>query len=723
MAAISSIRKHGVLLMVIIGIALLAFLLSDLNQLTSFFSDRNTIVKMDGKVCNDEYRVLYEQNSSLQRLFGRKTSLTETETEQVHNTTWQILLNEIIVDKELKSLGLAFTPEKIDEIKANMIGRISIENPRSEIDYFAQYLLSEGGTLDDVVNFFSNIEGMKNSDGYEEIYNTYKAIERKEILNQKLNTYITLANAAIQLSTPLVKQFAADNKSAMVQFFSLNPNTPEFKDLKVEVSEQEIKDYYKKNEEKYVAKEEMRDITVAMFPILPSAQDKQSIEDSVKAQYNRFEASTNLAEFNANEYFEPLDSMYIKKELFAQAYNIDTLTKVFFDQPVNTNIAPINIQDNFWVYGKSYNEVLRPDSILVGFLVIDFKSENNPNSTRTQEEAIALKDSLQTVITTGASNVLALTKDYLGGRPATDTTIWLEDGYVIPSLFNGLLNSTNGLYTYNHPTAYIIYQAITATTPVAKRQIAIYTQEIIPSDNTINNVRAEANKLMTSVNSADELTEYANKNGIQLANGTDITSMNSSIQQLQNCNELIRWSFNKNVKENTISPIFEIDESMFIVGAVKTIKEKGKMSFEIAKTSIETELTAQKKIEVITNNLQEELKGNDIAAIAQNHKVSLADSVTLTWGGNTYLNRNVESKAIGQIFTLSPNTPAAVSGKNMIYGVKLISINEAKEVSSTLQSETFALREIVLGRNRSAYNIIQNLMDKTPTLDNRALIF
>ena len=723
MAAIGSIRKHGVLLMVIIGVALLAFLLSDLDQLVSSFSDRNTIVKMDGKELNDEYRVLYEQNTSLQRFLGQKTSLTETEVAQIHNITWEILLNEINTDKELAALGLSFSPEKIEEIKSNMLARISVESPRSEIDYFAQLLVSQGEPLESVVSFLTNIEEVRNVPGYEEFYNAYKAIERKEILNQKLNTYLTAANASVQLSTPLVQQFAADNKQAQVQFFSLNPNTPEFKDLKVEVSEQEMKDYYAKNSKKYNIKENMRDINVAIFPILPSVQDKQIIADSVNAQYARFEAATSLVEFNANESFNPVDSTYYSRARFAEIYQIDTLTKAFFDQPANTNVAPINYQDNVWIYGKSYSEVMRPDSIMVGYLIVDFKNDNNPNGTRTQEEATLLKDSLQNVLTTGVANIFQLTPQYLGGRDAADTTAWLIDGAVIPAVFDGLLNSTNGLYVFNHPSAYIIYQAITATQPVAKRQIAFYTKEIIPSDNTISATRAEANKLTSSVTSADGLVEYANQNGIQVINGTDITSIAASIQQLQNCRDLVKWSFNEEIEVDAISPVFEVNENMFVVGAVKNIKEKGEMKFEVAKAAIEAELVAKKKIETIANNLQAELKSTSMADAAVKHKVAMADSVNLTWGGNQYTNRNIESKAIGQIFTLNPNTPTAVSGNNMVYAINVMNITEPAPASANLQAETYALRDILIGRNRGAYSILQNLMDNTKTLDKRALVY
>ena len=58
MAAIGAIRKHGVLLMLIIGIALLAFVVGDFTQLAGMFSDKNTMVRINNEKLDDQYRLL-----------------------------------------------------------------------------------------------------------------------------------------------------------------------------------------------------------------------------------------------------------------------------------------------------------------------------------------------------------------------------------------------------------------------------------------------------------------------------------------------------------------------------------------------------------------------------------------------------------------------------------------------------------------------------------------
>ena len=77
MAAIGSIRKHGVALMIIIGLAMLAFILGDLSQVTRTFSNKNTVARIDGTKLDNIYSKQYEENTALMKLLQNKTSFDE----------------------------------------------------------------------------------------------------------------------------------------------------------------------------------------------------------------------------------------------------------------------------------------------------------------------------------------------------------------------------------------------------------------------------------------------------------------------------------------------------------------------------------------------------------------------------------------------------------------------------------------------------------------------
>ena len=125
MAAIGSIRKHGVLLLVIIGLALLAFILGDLSNVTRVFSNKYTMARIDGKKMDQTYSKQYEENTALMKLLQGKTSLEDNDTYQIHEMTWQQMLQDAVLDKQLEKLGMAYNNQMIEDFKENMLASLS----------------------------------------------------------------------------------------------------------------------------------------------------------------------------------------------------------------------------------------------------------------------------------------------------------------------------------------------------------------------------------------------------------------------------------------------------------------------------------------------------------------------------------------------------------------------------------------------------------------------
>ena len=140
MAAIGAIRKHGVLLLVIIGLALLAFILGDLSNVTRTFSNKYVMAKIDGKKMDQQYSKQYEENLALMRLLQKKSTFEDNETYQIHEMTWQQMLQEKAVDKELEKLGLTYTPQMIEDFKENMLASLSTQQPNQFLAQFANAL-------------------------------------------------------------------------------------------------------------------------------------------------------------------------------------------------------------------------------------------------------------------------------------------------------------------------------------------------------------------------------------------------------------------------------------------------------------------------------------------------------------------------------------------------------------------------------------------------------
>jgi len=717
MAAIGSIRKHGIFLMCIIGIALLAFVMGDISQLSGMFSDKYTMVKINGKNLDDEYRVRLEQNSALWKIFFELSSLDETYTSQVHETTWSQLLDQTIMEKQLKALGLSFTKETQEELVADMIASLNTQQPNQLLQRLVSFLMQRV-SMEQAIGLIANIEEYKNEPQLSDIYNAFKAIERFAVIDFQRARYVALAQNVVAFSDEAAKFFATNNNSMLAQAATIYPSAAQFNEIQPTVTDKEVKDWLKNNINRYQIKNDSRDIDMALFPIQPSPEDLAAIRDTAMNRTARLKEATSVEDYHVSMMYGQLDSIYFKRS----DINIDTLAKLIFDRPIGTVIDPIEHENAVWYYGKTYGAAKRPDSVLVAYLIVDFKSANNPSSARTKNEAKATADSLKNVLLTGG-NIFALTPDYLGGRSVEDTTLWVAEQATYPQLYNSFLN--NNVYIQDGASVFVVYQILERTVPVEKRQFVIYSEEIRPSDATIKSIRNQAMQLQAESNSAEDLMTLAAQKGIQVAQGKDITSMMSSISQVQNAREIVSWAYNPNTKIDDVSDVYNINNnSFFAVGALRSIKKKGAPQLESVREAIETELIAMKKLELVEKTIADELNsGSSIQQVAEKYQTLLMDSIMLTFGGEPYQNRSIENGAIGKIFALPIGKATAVSGKNNVYAVSVYAVNEPGEPSPNFAMEKSALRNAVAGRNRADNTILDGLKEKATILDQRHLYF
>ncbi|MCL2291017.1 MAG: SurA N-terminal domain-containing protein [Bacteroidetes bacterium] len=716
MAAIGSIRKHGILLMCIIGVALLAFVMGDITQLSALFSDKYTMVKINGKQLDEEYRIRLEQNTALWKIFYEKSNLDETEIYQVHDMTWNQLVEQTIIEEQFKDLGLSFTKEMQSEVAANMLASLQTPQP-NQLLYRLVSFIAQQVSIEEAIGFIANIEEYRTESQVRELYNAYKAIERFALIDQQKTRYMALAKNTINFSDEALRYFAASNNTMLAQAATFFPTAAQFNDIQATVTDKEVRDWFNKHKNRYRIRENSRDIDVAIFPIQPSAEDLVAIQDTAVNRAARLRGAASLEDYHISMMYGQLDSIYFKRG----DIQIDTLAKLIFDRPVGSFIEPIEHEGMVWYYGKTYGAAKRPDSVHVAYLIVDFKTDRNPNANRTQEEARVTADSLKNLLQRGA-NIFQMIPEFLGGRRVDDTTFWAAEHTTYPELYNALL--TNRIYVQDASGAFVIYQVLEHTTPVEKRQFVIYTEEIKPSDATIKAIRNQAMQLQAESNSAEELMVNAAQKGIQVIQGKNVTSMMSGISQLQNAREIVSWAFSPGTKVDHVSDIYNINNNFFAVAAVRDLRTQGIPRLEGVRDIIETELVAMKKMELIQNTIAEQLNsGSSIQQVAEKYQVGFMDSVRLAFAGESYQNRGIENAAIGKIFTLPIGAPTAVTGRNNLYAVSVYEINEAAAPSANYAMERSMMQNTVAGRGRSEGAILEGLRDNATIIDQRFLYF
>ena len=406
MAAIGAIRKHGVLLLVIIGLALLAFILGDLSNVHRTFSNKYVMAKIDGKKMDQQYSKQYEENTALMKLLQNKTSFEDNETYQIHEMTWQQMLQDAVLDKQLAKLGLTFTPQMIEDFKENMVASLSTQQPNQFIAQFANALAQIYGP-ENAMGIISNIETLANQDQGKDIYNAYQALVRFAVSAEKQQNYFALAQNSIYFSDPLAKQLAKDNNMAMVSLMTVNPELTAFQNMKPEVSEKEMKDFYNTHKkDMFDLQADNRDINVAVFPINPTPADLKAIEDSVRKDFTNF-TQQSIAEFNLSKGNGVVDSTYFKES----DINLPELDSLIFKSSVGSFIEPFLYENVKWYFGKVFGAANRPDSVLVATIELPFKTAQYKEAPYSKKEAHRIADSLADVIKSNqASTCMAANK-------------------------------------------------------------------------------------------------------------------------------------------------------------------------------------------------------------------------------------------------------------------------------------------------------------------------
>ena len=756
MAAIGKIRKHGVALMIIIGIALLAFIVGDLTRIIPSITNRNLLgkvgsktIRMDGR--ENIYTSYFEQNRALFTYVNNLTSTDDEFDQNLHDFTWEQIKQEAIFDKQLNKMGITFHDEMVENISSELISSLTSQkamrsNAQQYLIVMCQRLLqNSGNSFDVLMEALNNINDYRGTD----IYNMYKAVERMAVLEAKNSAYFSLVGGSTYFSTPLLKQVGSE-KTVMMQMAQVNPKAPAFNDIQVNVDEKEAKAFFKKHSDRYIPKEDGRDIDFAIFPIIATAQDRQDIEDTVKVIYSRLAEASSINDFvkferkieknrkfTADEaYFWSyndqkakhlqLDTlMYLKHgESALQQYGVDDkeasyslpgkLDSAIYHSPAGTMIAPY-LDGNFWYFGKVRDVAQRPDSIQTTFLTIPFKYGQN-TVTMEKEEAKALADSLAQAVRTTTS-IFTLLPQYKNDRVfAADSTFWFED--MPDTLYSKLIKTGIGqVYVHEAMDCYLVMQVLAKTQAIEKRQYVLYPVPVEASKATMESLRMAANELASASDNVEKLEELAQSKGAYLIPQTDVKNMQGTIstgmQQNVMCREAISWAFDKDTKVNSVSrTAFEgritisgynqpkqLAEHAFIVAGLKRVKEAGKADFENAKDVIIEELTTEKKIAAISEKLTSELASTNVQELAGKYGLQLRDSLKVALAQNMPF--GIDNAVVGKISTMEANgKPAVVSSKNAIYIATVYSAEDGQPTES-LGMERNILRDVTIGRGAS----------------------
>lgn len=640
MALIGDIRKHSGLLVIIIGVALAAFVLGD------FLSNRNPgrgrgvnlIGEVNGeKILATDFNQRVEQNIETQRVNSGKENLTQEEQFQIRQQTWEQMLSATLLEEQVSELGVTVTVEELDDL-------IRGKNPHQYIKQ--SFSDPETGQFDvaNVINFLQNLDKVD-----PQMKERYLAIE-KAIKEDRLNTkYRNLIAKAYYIPKAFAERdYKNRSTTASVRFFSM-PYTS-IADSLIQLTDADYEKYYNENIFKY-QQEASRDIEYVSFDIVASSQDRENINKDVNELFAEFTSTGNIKDFVNSTSDERYDSTWYKKG--SLPYQMDSL---MFNSSIGVTFGPY-VENNMFQMARLVDIQVRPDSLKASHILITYQGTNvSAEAKLTNAQAKAKADSIFNIVKNNSAKfdeiaASPVNDDKTAAKTAGDLN-WFADGAMVAPFNNAVLEGKIGdIKMVETQFGFHIIKITGKTSPVKKVRVAFVKRAIEASQKTMQEIYTQASQFNASAKDKESFEKLIEEKKLTKRLAERITKEQNSLPGLENAREIVRWSFDEKTEIGDVSSVFDL-EGRYIVAILKDIREKGNPTLAQIKEFIEPMVKREKKAEKLIATINSAIKSK--ADLEANY-LTLAmavDTADISFGATNLPGFGKEDEVIGTLFNL-----------------------------------------------------------------------
>lgn len=706
MATLERIRsKAGIAVAVVIGLALLGFILQDLldSRKSLFRGTKNNVGKIAGEsIPLQRFQQTEAELSQNIKLLYNIPTLDEKMQDQVREQTWQQIINEEVVDKEFKKLGLTVSSDELTDmfLGANpnpMIRQMFTNRETGEFNRasVSQFLKMTG---DDAQ--ITSEEVAKNRQ--------IRLYLEKELMNQRLNMkYFNLIAKGLDAPKFLAKNEAEESDKKVDISYVMQRYTS-VADASVKIENSDLEKYYK--EHKYLYEQVAgRDLEYVSFDILPSAADRESVEKEINKIKPDFVAATEVEDF-VRPYTPYVDKNYKQADL------PDSLGKFMFSAKVGEVYGPY-FENGSYKLARLYKTVEMPDSVKARHILLAIKTQDPAEADKLKKTA----DSLKTVIEKGG-DFEALAKKYSDDKSNSEKggdLGWFKEGTMVKP-FNDAAFETKKKETkvVLSQFGYHILQVLDRSKDTKKVKVAFIEIKLDPSKTTFDKVYSDAMRFASENRTYQQFNAAISKQNLLKKPAYNVTENAKSIEGLDQARQVVKWAYT--AKPGDISEPFSIGTDKYVVAALVNVREKGTAPLEQVKSQVELEVRKQKKAEKIIADINK-IKSNAASiqdlALKLNIPVENASAINFS---TFSLPTGAEPKIIALATNYAKGKLSDAYDGNS--GVYVFYVTNIVEPAPSKDYTEYKLR-LNAGFVNKAYESTQALIKAAKIEDNRSLFF
>ena len=708
MATLEKIRSKAGLLVLVVGVALFAFIIGDfLNSGSTYFrQSQEKIAEVDGVVIKiQEFQNRVDEMNEMYKMQTGSTSLPEEYQTQIRQSVFDGMVQEIVLNEATSDLGLTVGPEELFDM-------VQGENISPMIQQMQMFVNPQTGAFDKaaLLNFLKTID-TENIASYpadqqaqllqaRQFWMFWEKNIKRQRLEQKYTTLLSKAVSANKLDAKDAFDASAVSSDMVyaMQSYSTIP------DSTIQVSKSEIEKLYNQRKELFKQKES-KVIKYISVDIRPSQEDYDNASAEIEALKKELATTTRVADLVAeNSEIPYMDAFFSENAL-------DPEMKQFVKTAAVGDIyGPVFENDKYRMF-KLVDKTVAPDSVNVSHIML----ANTGDEAAVQAKA----DSLLAVLKDGG-DFAALAKEFSVDQAAErgGELGWFTEATALRGVnedFKNTVFSTavNGYAIVKSAYGTHIVKVTDKTANVDKYKVADIDMTVSPSTKTYGNIYNELNQFISKNRDIDKLDDAAKEAGYNLLSNVTVTANDQVLGTIRNSRPVIRWAFQNG--KGSISEIFECDNK-FVIAAVQGTLPEGYRSLESVTPMLRSELVAQKKGEQISQALAaKNLTSVDAYAQAMGASVDSVKFVNFSTrriagiGVEPKLNAMVSLAQKGQV-------SVPVAGNNGVYVFDVYAQNkESKTYDEAAEMKALDASNMY----RFSIQAIQSLVNKADVEDNR----
>ena len=705
MAVLGQIRKRSFFLILVIGMALFAFVIADVFNRAgpNSSSDEPIGIVNDADIDLDNFRRLVEQTE-------RSYNLSTMESV---NTVWDQLIKSTIFNEQFKNLGIDAGKEQIEMMLSQ--NESIINDPRFQ---------NSSGIFDFglFVNFLSQLE-VENPAAFQD----WKLQEESIVAIAKENIYFNLIKAATEVTEKEGKDsYHLDNDKINLKYVSISYK--DIDDTLFSVSDNEIKKYINQNRKEYEIKSS-RGLSYILFPEIPSKSDEDQIRSQLekllndRIEYNDVSKLTDtipglkyvneISEFVDRYSEDPFDSLYKPKGNLSNEY-----ADILYGLNPGDVFGPYKDGNKYKI--SRFLDRKKGGSIRASHILISYQGATraNPSVTRNKKEAEEIANKIYYKARRNIKNFAQLAAENSDGpsKNLGGDLGFFQEGTMTEKFYSFCAKSRVGRVGLVETE--FGYHIIHVTDKKDIVLIADITREIIPSEETSNKVFMDVTRFEIEAKEKDFLTT-AEKYKYKVQEVDKIEVLEENLPGLFRQRSIVQWAFDEQTKVGDIRK-FSISNGGYAVVLLDKVFETGEIDFENKKEEVKNLLIRNKKIKYI-NDKYSEIKTLDELSESLDKEIQTASA--LTQNNTVLVGSGEEPYIIGAAFSMDLNQPSKlIEGENGVYMIEVSSKEKAPDLSNYTAYKN-ALRASKRAEIASSLSIFDALKSASEIVDNRKIYY